>query len=71
MMKIKHKDSDRLASDKSFIPFHFDVAEHSLPLGQFIDTANSTQAIIDNFNKEFFDGKLKYQKPLAKKKKSY
>lgn len=43
------------------IPLHFNVPGHHLPLDQFIETARSTQAIVDNFNKEFFDGKLKYQ----------
>lgn len=43
------------------IPLHFDVPEHHLPLNQFIDAAKSTQAIIDNFNQEFFENKLEYQ----------
>lgn len=47
--------------EMELIPFHFDVSDHSLPLHQFIDTAKNTQSIIDNFNREFFEGKVKYQ----------
>jgi hypothetical protein len=43
------------------IPLHFDVPEHHIPLSQFIDSAKSTQDIIDNFNRTLFDGKLKYE----------
>ncbi|MFA4995415.1 MAG: hypothetical protein WC521_08970 [Bdellovibrionales bacterium] len=43
------------------IPLHFDVLEHHIPLSQFIDSARSAQDIIDNFNQEFFDKKLKYE----------
>lgn len=50
-----------ISENMSLIPLHFDVPEHHLPLKQFIDAAKSTQGIIDNFNKEFFDNKLKYQ----------
>ncbi len=42
------------------ITFHFDVPEHHIPLDQFINTAKSTQDIIENFNRELFDKKLKY-----------
>jgi hypothetical protein len=44
-----------------FIPLHFDVPDHSLPLDDFITSANSAKAIIENFNKELFEGKLKYR----------
>lgn len=47
--------------DNGVIPLHFDVPEHHIPLEQFIDSARSAQDIIDNFNSEFFDKKLKYE----------
>ena len=47
--------------DTGVIPLHFDVPEHHIPLKQFIDSARSAQDIIDNFNDEFFDKKLKYE----------
>lgn len=55
--------------NKGIIPLHFGVTEHSMPLNQFISAATSTQAIIDNFNKEFFDNKLKYQINILTPKK--
>lgn len=42
------------------IVFHFDVERHSIPLKQFIETARSTQLIIDDFNEQLFDKKLRY-----------
>lgn len=41
--------------------FHFDMEEHSLPLQEFITSARAAEAIIGDFNKEFFEGKLKFQ----------
>jgi len=43
------------------IVFHFDVERPSIPLKQFIDTARSTQAVIDDFNEQLFDKKLRYE----------
>ncbi len=43
------------------VVFHFDVARHSIPLKQFIDTARSSQAVIDDFNEQLFDKKLRYE----------
>lgn len=43
------------------IVFHFDVERHSIPLKQFIDTARSTQTVIDDFNEQLFDKKLRYE----------
>lgn len=61
MTEIKAEENQVITEELGLVPFHFDVPDHRLPLNQFIDTAKSTQAIIDNFNKEFFDSKLKYQ----------
>ncbi len=55
------EEGQPLGEEMALIPFHFDMPDHSLPLNQFIDTAKSTQAIIDNFNKEFFENKVKYK----------
>lgn len=41
--------------------FHFDVSQHSIPLKQFVDTARSSQAVIDDFNEQLFDKKLRYE----------
>ncbi|MGP0566704.1 MULTISPECIES: hypothetical protein [unclassified Nitrospina] len=61
-MTNSEPDREQSATEEmEFIPFHFDVPDHSLPLYQFIDTAKNTQSIIDNFNQEFFEGKVKYQ----------
>ena len=43
------------------IVFHFDVERHSIPLNQFVDTARSSQAIIDDFNEQLFDKKVRYE----------
>jgi hypothetical protein len=50
-----------LKPTSSEIILHFDVPEHYIPLNQFIDTARSAQDIIESFNKEFFEGKAKYE----------
>jgi hypothetical protein len=42
------------------IPIHFDVPGHEIPLSTFIRTAEQTAAIIWSFNREFFEGKLRY-----------
>lgn len=50
--------------DKNYIqilPLHFNIAEHYLPLNEFIETAVGAKAIIENFNKEFCGGKLEYR----------
>ena len=44
----------------SEIIYHFDVEQHRIPLQQFIDTADTTKDILEDFNHQFFDGKLKY-----------
>lgn len=46
---------------QQFIPLHFNVLEHSLPLEEFIIAAKSTESIIEDFNQQFFGGNLKYQ----------
>ena len=43
------------------IVFHFDVAAHSVPVRQFVDTANATLSVIDCFNEELFEGKVRYE----------
>lgn len=43
------------------IIFHFDVASHSIPIKQFVDTARSSQMVIDDFNERIFDNKLRYE----------
>ncbi len=47
------------------IIYHFKVAQHRIPLKQFIDTAEAIKNILDNFNRPFFDGKLKYNLNVA------
>jgi len=54
------KTADITPEQKSVITLHFDVTDHSIPLSQFISSAQSLQAIVDDFNDEFFDGELKY-----------
>ena len=44
----------------SEIIYHFNVEQHRIPLQQFIDTADTTKDILDDFNSQFFDNKLKY-----------
>jgi hypothetical protein len=48
-------------SPKNEIVFHFDVDQHSITLKQFIDTARASEAIIDDFNNQFFGKELKYE----------
>ena len=43
------------------IVYHFDVEQRSIPVRQFVDTANATLAILDNFNEELFDNKGKFE----------
>lgn len=43
------------------IALHFNVPKHNLPLREFIATASNTQGIIDAFNNEIFNGKLRYE----------
>lgn len=45
----------------SEIIYHFDIDRHSIPLKQFIDTAQSAQAVLDDFNNHYFDKKIKYE----------
>ncbi len=47
------------------IIYHFKVVQHRIPLTQFIDTAKATEAILDDFNRQFFGGKLKYKLNVA------
>ncbi len=47
-------------STNAEIIYHFDVEQHSIPLVQFIDTAKATKSILDDFNHQIFNGKLKY-----------
>lgn len=43
------------------IPIHFDVPAHQIPLSTFIRTAEQTEAVIRSFNRQLFDGKLRYE----------
>lgn len=43
------------------ILLHFDVPQHSIPLGQFVKSAKAIQAIVDDLNKNYFDDELKYE----------
>lgn len=43
------------------IVYHFDVEQHSIPVRQFVDTANATLTILNNFNEELFDNKGKFE----------
>ena len=52
--------SSRRPDDRTII-YHFDVATHSLPLKQSVDTANATMAIVESFNEQLFDGKGKFE----------
>ncbi len=42
------------------IIYHFKVDQHRIPLTLSIDTAQVTKDILDDFNRQFFNGKLKY-----------
>ncbi len=42
------------------IIYHFKVAQHKLPLTLSIETEQATKDILDDFNHQFFGGKLKY-----------
>ncbi len=42
------------------ILIHFDVDNHSLPIDQFVETAQATKKIIEALNKEFFGGHVKF-----------
>ncbi len=44
----------------SEIIYHFDVEQHRLPLTLSIETEQATKDILDDFNHQFFGGKLKY-----------
>ncbi|MSU88750.1 hypothetical protein GE300_03830 [Rhodobacteraceae bacterium 2CG4] len=46
-------------SDRLFI--HFDVDEHFLKLGTFIETAESARKVIEALNSTFFQGSLDYE----------
>lgn len=56
---IEENKIDAALLEANIIPFHFNVTEHSIPLDQFVNTAKSTQIILNNFNEEFFGNKLK------------
>ena len=43
------------------IVYHFDLSAHSLSLQQFIDTARASQKILDDFNEQVFDKKIRYE----------
>ncbi len=42
------------------IIYHFKVAQHRIPLTLSIDAGQVTKDILDDFNRQFFSGKLKY-----------
>ena len=51
-----------IISEKAgIISLHFDVPEHSLPLKQFVNSAEALQAIVDDFNENIFGDELKYE----------
>lgn len=50
-----------IADNAGIIPLHYNVPEHSLPLKQFVNSAEALQAIIDDFNENIFDDELKYE----------
>ena len=52
------EDSERPFGE---IIYHFDLSAHSLPLKQFVDTAHASQTILDDFNEQIFDKKVKYE----------
>lgn len=43
------------------IPLHFDVPGNHLPLTTFIETANQTRAIVEAFNRDLFEGGLRFE----------
>ena len=40
---------------------HYDVNKHFIPMSDFLVAATSAQKIIDDLNKQFFNGQLRYQ----------
>ncbi len=58
------KLTDEELKDLFTITLHFDVRDaegndkHSIPLDQFVKTAQAVQMIINDFNRVWFDGKL-------------
>lgn len=58
MRMDKDDKAKRLAGE---IVYHFDVDRHSIPLKQFVDTARSSQAVIDDFNEQLFDKKVRFE----------
>ncbi len=64
MKKLEKKDGTNAE-----IIYHFNVDQHRIPLQQFIDTAQATKDILDDFNHQFFDNKLKYSLNVAPSKK--
>lgn len=43
------------------IIYHFDIDRQSIPLKQFVDTARSSQTILDEFIEQVFDKKIRYE----------
>lgn len=43
------------------IIYHFDIDRQSIPLKQFVDTASSSRTILDEFNEQIFDKKIRYE----------
>ena len=56
--------STRKPEDRTIV-YHFDIAQHSLPLRQFVDTANATMEILECFNEKLFDGKGEFDLRIA------
>ena len=54
-------DASIESEEQYLIPLHFDVTAHHLPLDEFITSACSAKAIIDCFNEQIFERKVKYQ----------
>ena len=59
--------SDEKTKDStgSEIIYHFKVSQHRIPLTLSIDAAQATKDILDDFNRHFFNGKLKYKLDVA------
>lgn len=49
---------DRLPGE---IIYHFDVERHSIPLKQFVDTARASQMLLEGFNEQLFDKKIRFE----------
>lgn len=60
-MSMEQKDTLEILENTHIIPLHFNVPKHYLALEDFIVSAISTEMIVEDFNQQFFGGKLKYK----------